>query len=423
MNTMKATDRLKKLFSTFLMITFLGVSVFLSSCDDDTDPGPDATSNEIETAVAYGFRTETESNAIYYLGVYEDFVDELDVEDAVELGPNQRVYFFGENSYTWSGDASTITKWNVDKTDLSITQGETVSFAAEGVSGNLGEPVFFSETRAFFFALVDGKIIEFNPSDMTITTTLNVEPVVFEGHANGAWYDAWIKYTVDGQIYLPVGFIAGSEWELPDGAEVAIFDPSTNSITYHMDTRLQAGQYWFPSSDDGTTYVIPGWDLDAEVHYSGVSNPQPTQSILRLNSDGSFDQNWVFDMNGPLSTLGNPLAVYDVVTVANDVAVILWREGDEWPADPANRWDEFGSQQRYAAVNLTSGEASMFTAWSNYETVTSSNEIKQIDGFNYFIAWESETNTEILLRQNGFDSYSEVTKLVGGSIRTAARLW
>ncbi|MEM0939835.1 MAG: hypothetical protein AAF600_10695 [Bacteroidota bacterium] len=417
---MKTIDRLKKLFSPFLIVTFIGVSVFLSSCDDDADPEIDGNPTEIETAVAYGFRTETESSTIYYLGVYEDFVDELDVEDAVELGPNQRVWFFGEHPYTWSGDASTITKWNIDKTDLSITQGETVSFAAEGVSGNLGEPVFFSESRAFFFALVDGKIIEFNPSDMTITTTINVDPVEFEGHANGAWYDAWIKYTINDKVFLPIGLIAGSDWLLPDGAMVAIFDPSTNSITYHTDTRLQAGQYWFPTSDDGIAYVLPGWDLDAEVHYNGVMNPLPTQNILRLNNDGTFDDSWTFDMNAPLSTLGNPLAVYDVVTVANNVAVILWREGDAWPEDPAERWNEFGSQGRYAAVNLVTGEASPFTAWSDYEGVGSA---KPIDGVNYFIVWQSGNNEEILLRQNAFDSYTEVTKLTGGSIRTAARLW
>ncbi|MEM9328495.1 MAG: hypothetical protein AAGA85_22710 [Bacteroidota bacterium] len=419
---MRIAERKTKRLSQ-LWMALVAFSVFLTSCSDGDEPGLGGGIDEIETAIAYGFRTETETNSIYYLGVYSDFVDELDVEDAVELGPNQRVYFFGEHPYTWSGDASTITKWNVDKSNLSITQDETVSFAAEGVSGNLGEPVFFSESRAFFFALVEGKIIELDPANMTITTTINVDPVVFEGHVNGAWYDAWIKYTLGDKIYLPVGFIAGSEWALPNGAEMAIFDPSTNAITYHLDTRLQAGQYWLPSSDDGRAYVIPGWDLDAEVHYSGAIDALPTQNILRLNSDGSFDQNWAFDMNASLSTLGNPLAVYDVLTVANNVAVILWREGDEWPTDPADRYNDYFDQIRFAAVNLETGDASPFTAWSNYESVATANELKPLDGVNYFIASQPENNEEILLRQNGFDNYTEVTKLTGGSIRTAARLW
>ena len=416
MNTVKTTGMLKRHFSPILMITIIGLLSFLTSCDDD-DPGPDDNLTEAASAISYGFRIESPTSQIYYLGVYEDFVDELSVGDAVELGPNQRIWSFGEHPYTWSGDASTITKWNVDTIDLSLSRGETVSFASAGISGNLGEPVFFSEERAFFFALVEGKVAEFNPTEMTLTAIHDVDPIQFEGHANGAWLDSWIKYTAGDKILLPIGFIAGSEWILPEGAILAVFDPATNAVTYETDDRLQACQYWFALSDNNQLYVMPGYDLDAEVHYSGVANPLPTQNLLRLNNDGSFDNDWVFDMG---AALGDPLAIYDVVTIANDNAVILWRDVEAWPADPAARWNEFDSQVRYSTVNLVSGVATEFTAFDAYQGVGIA---KPIDGENYFIAFQAEGNTEYLLRQNSFNSYTEVTELKGGSIRTVARLW
>ena len=49
------------------------------------------------------------------------------------------------------------------------------------MAGDFGHPAFASETQAFFFALSQGVVIEFNPTTMEISDKITVEPLVYEG--------------------------------------------------------------------------------------------------------------------------------------------------------------------------------------------------------------------------------------------------
>ena len=391
--------------------------LLLSSCTTKNAQKNYEKSVAVNSAFVYGFRMESPENTDYYIGVYNQLIPELNPENATKLGPNRRIWSYGEHPYIWNGDSSTIMKLNVSRSDLSITEGKVVSFADQGISGNLGEPVFYSNTKAFFFALKDGKVAEFNPSDMTISKIHQVEPIRFEGHKNGAWFDSWHKYIINDKIILPIGFIAGSEWILPDGAMIAVFDPLTGQLSYQKDQRLQACHYSSPF-DGKHLYIVPGYALDAEVHYSGKENPLPTQNLLRLTTEGNFDQNFTLNLG---EILPDPLAIYDIVSIIDQKAIVMWRQGDEWPQNPNNRWDNHAQEMRYSIVDLETASVESFDAFENYAGVSA---LKPIDGYNYFMTIpKSAPDTEIVLKQNSLYSYTEVTRLKEGSVRTVQRLW
>ncbi|MEM0939834.1 MAG: hypothetical protein AAF600_10700 [Bacteroidota bacterium] len=371
----------------------------------------------MSSAFVYGFRMELPNDRNYYLGVFEELTEVLDANKATKLGPNRRVWSYKEHPYVWNGDSSTITKWHVDELDLALQKGKSISLAQFGISGDIGEPIFYADSMAFFFALREGKIVEFNPEAMTITQMHKVEPIQFDGYAEGAWYDAWNKYIILDKIIMPIGFIAGSNWTLPEGAMVAVFEPEKLELTYHVDRRLQTCFYISPLDGD-TLYIVPGYDLDAEAHYSTLENYLPTQNLLRLNIDGSFDQNFEIDLS---AVLGSSLAVYDIISVIDQKALVLWREGDDWPTDPQNRFDNFYEQIRYSVVNIRTQEAKPFTALEEYAGLTA---LQVIDGYNYYMTiLKDEPDMEILLKQNSLYDYTEVTRLKGGSVRMMKRLW
>lgn len=388
--------------------------VIIYSC---TPKEKNSKEEKISSAFAYGFRMELPDDKNYYLDVFEELVEVLDARKATKLGPNRRVWSYKEHPYVWNADSSIITKWHVNKLDLSLQKGKSISMAQFGISGDLGEPVFYADSVAFFFALREGKIVEFNPEVMTITKMHNVEPIQFDGYVEGAWYDAWNKYTIQDKIVMPIGFIAGSSWTLPDGAMVAVFEPQKLQLTYYHDQRLQTCYYISPQDKD-TLYIVPGYNLDAEVHYSSMEEHLPTQNLLRLKVDGSFDQDFELDLG---AILDNPLAVYDVISVTDQEALVLWREGEQWPTDPRNRYDNFYEYLRYSVVDMRTKEAEPFKALDKYAGLTA---LQMIDGHNYYMTiLKDEPDMEILLRQNTLYDYTEVTRLKGGSVRMMKRLW
>ena len=139
----------KSTFSSRLTLLTITLTFTFFACNDDDHPEQNL--EEVETATLLSLRTEGADGRIYYMAVYEEIPNEPDLSTMVELGPGFRVYAFGENPYTWDGNASNLTKWNVDRTNLNVSEAEVMSLAGLGISGDLGPPAFFSDEQAYFF--------------------------------------------------------------------------------------------------------------------------------------------------------------------------------------------------------------------------------------------------------------------------------
>jgi len=415
MNNLKKTGIFSLLLIAIAMLS-------ITSCKkDDDDINPDT--GNAESAILYGFRTQTPSGVVYYMNVFPEIPANPSTSDAIELGAgwSNRIWSFGEHPYTWNGDASTLTKWNVSKTDLSLSVGDVMSFASTGLSGDFGPPAFLSETKAYFFALGEGKVVEFNPAEMTIVSIHDVDPLTFSGTANGAWYDVWDKYVINGKILMPVDFFAGSDWETPDGATVAVFDPSTNTISYNVDTRLMAGLSKFAIDENGNMFHAPAFDNPFAAHYGGQSNPLPTRTLLKVNDDGTYDPSFSLDLGDSLNATG----INSVPLVFNNKAFVIYSAESDFqiPLNPEDRWNSYNLENvTKSTIDLTTGEIEPFTALDNYKLF---NFHTTIDGVNYMWARNDidDTQYSYILRQNAIDDYTEVSEFVGGQIRHVRKLW
>ena len=406
-------------------------AMYLVGCSDDDDndgtPTPPDEPSEVESAVLYGYRTRGPEGPVYYFSVSEDIPDEPDLANDIEIGAgwSNRVYGFDGSVYTWSGDASTLTKWNVDRTDLSISQGAVMSMAGVGISGNLGEPSFLSETQAYFFALPEGKVVEFNPTSMEIVEVIDVAPLVYEGvpftPSGGFFYDVWAKYVSNGAIIMPVSAEDDFQsWTVPNKATVAIFDPASKTVTYNDDTRLATSFSAFPLDESGNWYQTTSFLSAFAANYGGhdTSSWGALNGLLKVNDDGSYDPDFFID----LSEVLNSRSISNVAFISDGKAVVSYKEpGWEFPED----WQDAGTSGGDAAaqVDLTTLEVTPFTALNEFARFGG---MGTIDGD--LILWarrtrEDDASNTVILRQDANGSFTEVSEMIGGDIRVIRELW
>lgn len=408
-------------WATMLLIGMITIST--TSCNDgDGDTNPDG--EEIETAWVIGYRVETPQGRVYYLEAHETLPSETNTGEAVELGLNSRIYSYGENPYTWNGDAGTITKWEVNKSTLALNPIGIVSFASVGVTGNIAEPAFISETQAFTTNLAEGVVVEWNPSIMEITQVHNVDAFPDLG-VDGLLFEFRKEVTNDGKILIPIETTAiNTCCTYPSGAagaRTAIFDPTTATVTYHVDNRLigsDVSHYTDPVT--GTRYCVPSYGNSWVPPF--FENPETlpnAHSLLKVNDDGSFDASYEYNLDDVLHIdfYSATSFIYDnklVFTYADDYE---WGSFDE-------RWYVFAfGNFKASMVDLETNEVEPFDALSDYDGASS---VGTIDGQTYLRATTRDTEgnqNTFILEQNAIDSYTEVTKHVGGNIEHFNKLW
>ncbi|MEM6265266.1 MAG: hypothetical protein AAGI38_22385, partial [Bacteroidota bacterium] len=171
-------NKIRSRLQPWMVLLLVGfISFGISACDNDDDGDMTSDGEETESAWLTGYFTATPEGRLYYMEANENIPDETDVSNAVELGFGSRILSYGEHPYSWNDDAGTLTKWNVDRTTLEFSVAGIVSFASQGISGNIGLSILIvSETEGYVPDIFEGQIVEFNPTTMTITQTHTFSP-------------------------------------------------------------------------------------------------------------------------------------------------------------------------------------------------------------------------------------------------------
>ncbi|MEN7551481.1 hypothetical protein AAG747_26425 [Rapidithrix thailandica] len=397
-------------FLTGYLPVFLLTLIGLTACEDDkTTPTPP---QETESAIIASLRVSTPSGRVYYMGAYAELPEKLDFKEMEELGASVTVYSYGENPYVWNGTASTLTKYVVDN-QLKISAGDVLSFANTGLSGFFGPPAFFSETQAYFFALAEGKIIEFDPDKMTITKTIDVTPLEHSGDPDikTSVYASYVTST--GKIILPVAANPGDFDKFPQYAQIAVFDPANHSITYVKDDRMSMGYDTFAKGNDGALYYRPARNTARAEDYTTLTDFPTTGGLLKVNPDGTFDPAFFVDLKAIL----NAHSVNIVTYVHGGKALTQYMDASHVP--PSNPSDWLKAPTKFALVDLEAQTFEEFTAFEEYGTVY---RIGEIDGIEYYGNFGASSGDYSLLRQDGAKEFKVVSTPVGGSIGYIGKL-
>lgn len=404
------------------LLFIIMMAIVVTSCSKSGNDNPDGGGGEAETAWLIGYRKETPQGRIYYMETHENLPSNTNPEKAVELGLNSRIYSYGENPYTWNGDAATITKWEVDKSTMALKTIGIISFGSTGIKGNIAKPAFISETQAYTTSLTEGVVVEWNPSTMEITKIykvaafpeLGVKDLLFE-------FDK--EVTADGKILIPIETNPLSTCcDYPTsaaGARTAIFDPVAGTVTYHVDKRaIGADSFHYTDPVTGSRYSVPTWANSFVLpYYNNANKLGHPHSLLKVNDDGSFDPNYEFNLDDVLD-----MKFYFNTSFIYDNKIVLAYVGDDYTwGSFAERANVFAANTRSAQVDLVTREVKPFEGLKGYN-YNNIGTPRTIDGKTYLTIGISGSNA-IILQQNAIDNYTDITKHSGGNIEYFNKLW
>ena len=404
------------LFTKFYILFFM-VFISLVSCNSDnadpidepiTDPNPKS-----ETAIVATLRVQTPGGRIIYMGVYSEIPEELDFKNMIEIGSSATVTSYGENPYVWKGNSSTLIKYEVTN-NLEINVSGVLSFASTGLSGTFNIPSFVSPTKAYFFALPEGKIIEFNPTTMEITETITVDVLEHSGDAEINTYTYANIVTSEGKVILPIGAYTKNPNRFPQYAQLAVFDPVLKSLSYVKDTRMSMGYGTYTKGNDGAFYYRPAKHTVIAEDYTTLTDYPTTGGLLKINDNGTFDPDFFVDLKGIL----NAHSANSVVSIYDGKAIVQYSDASFIP--PANPSDWYGSHsQKFALVDINEKTFEAFTSFNKYGTVWT---IGRIDGVEYFANYGASSGKYHLLKQTGATDFTEASEGIGGALSYIGRL-
>lgn len=399
---------------TGLTMLFIGIiATGITSCNKDDDPSGDDSGEEVETAYVRALDSYTPSGTINYFEVIQDLSAEVDLSKAVELGQNTRIYSLGAHPFTINRNAKTITRWKVDKKTLELSVDAILSYASTGSNSN--NIAFVSETSAFITDLVEGIIIEFNPSIMEITKIHNVTQLEVPTNINASYNG----YSNNGKLIFPIRWQATTccDYSEPLYATIAVFDPATESLVYDVDERNISINRILYTDENNDAFLLPNYQNAWFNHFFNAN--QKGFSVLKLNDNGNIDDSYEVNLEEGLPNI----TIYKSSSfVYQDNAVFTYSE-DEITGSFDDRFANYNAMESKAvSYNLNTHEVKPFTAFDTYLFV---NRKAIIDGKGHFAAYTATSdsyNTDLLV-QNGLENFTVIATIQGGDFPYVEKLW
>ncbi|MEM9833742.1 MAG: hypothetical protein AAF944_24140 [Bacteroidota bacterium] len=413
---------------TMLLIGILAIGTV--SCDeDDSDDNNTVTPEpeEIESAYMTAFRIDNPQGRVFYISISEEVPENLDVSKALELGSNIQPFGIGDNPFAWNSNAQTITKYAVDRTDLSISVEAIISLASVGFNSPNLVPAVVSDSIAYFFDLAEGVSIEWDYENMEIKEVFNIEP--WTNQISGDEFANTWPLVVGNKVLMSI-----REYPLSTccdignmngiGATVAVFDIASKTLQYNSDNRSISAFNRVRIDNDGSLYMVPTREnafFEPYYNYSGSSAPH---LIQKLNQDGTFDPNFSFDLATAIPDLEK---IEIIPAILDGKAIVQYYSSDDVSLDTIAFDDRYAVPRSFGtkavAVDLATGGVTEFTAWADYDYAEFLPETR---GELYVLAYsaeESAFDTSHYLRVNSFDSYTELSSYRGFAAGFLVKLW
>ena len=429
-----------KMIRIFGFLLFMGL--FFNACSDD-DPAPNSdpdtqadpdsdpdTATELESAWMVSYRVNGPAGSVWYFSVTEDVPQTLEVGSSVELGLNSNVFAVGDNVYDWDGNAQTITKWGIDRTDLSASPEGILSVASVGFNPFIFTQAVLSENQSYLIDLAEGVIIEWNPTDMTITEVIQVEPM--DQFQYGELIFTGEIHVVGDNLIIPIRQYPPEICCDIDasniGALVAVFDTNSKTVQYNVDNRLTSTPNYVRIDRDGTIYAVPIRENGFTNHYYNLPADAPSPHlVLKLNQDGTFDTDYSFDLDAALNN--NIEFIESVVAVLDNKLILQYYDSRDVDLDDvpfSERYDSRSVGTRSVVVDLSTGEVNDFEAFGSYDFAAFTPAEDNTGNDVYVLAYssvEEPFDTSHFLLANSFDSYTELTAYSNIAAGRLVKLW
>ncbi|MEM0940251.1 MAG: hypothetical protein AAGI25_10760 [Bacteroidota bacterium] len=419
MKLFKSNNRTKQ-WTWITMFLIEAISLGIISCSEDDSKDVDLSDGqEVESAWITGYFISAPEGRIWYMEATEDINSDVDISNSVELGSNASVRSYGENVYTTSFGAGTLTKWGINKSTLELEVEGIMSYASTGIDFLTGL-IFKSDSEAYAFRATEGVIVEFNPTKMGIIDTYNVPtPLNIDDEAIANSSDGYLRgdnilYPIDYSPLNPGGDATGLI------ATLAVFNTNTKAFIYVQDSRSSnlASRQGLVTATDGFNYI---WPMRENAMYAQYWNNTPNNphTVLRVDDDGIFDQSYELNLDEVIDDFS--ITMRPVIAFQDEVLFTYYTTSlNDFTWDDRYNFFDNTSDARIVRLNLLTGEYSTATAFDVYAEVEFQNNI---DGVNYIRAYNQDYTKTYTLRQNGIDSYEQLQGADNGVIMYTNKLF
>jgi len=301
--------------------------------------------------------TERESPevALQYLHVLDDWPSsgELDDTSAFELGEFVNVRAYGDAVFVHQPNDASVTKYAIAE-DRTIGVDQRISFALYGVAGYDAEVIWASDDRAYLVDEASAQIIVWNPTEMTITSVVPIDPALLTKDGLPVQFQQGVA--MGGYGFTAVNWRNWETFDYYPAAAMGIFDATSDEpqITVIEDPRCAPSVALGPfASADGRVYLVS----DAALGFDAVASPQPTTlplCALRVEpGEAAFDPDFFVDLR---EATGSP-AFYTAHPMREDKLLVnIWAVDVDVatvanPNDPNWYW-EYPPYFEYAIVDL-----------------------------------------------------------------------
>ncbi len=395
--------------TNYAILTICLLALFLTACNSPSN----SKMNNDNGLIVIGTRVNTPKGRMFYLGAYRDIPQKVDPKDMLLLGRENAIYSYGEHPYIWDGISAMLRKYHVDK-QMKITATDSIHFKSLVNSESFGSLAFISEQEAYAFFLADGKIIQFNPTTMRVTASLNVQPLP-KGKATEVNTNTYYSFVTDDHtVLLPIGTNPNSFAKFPTNAQVAVFNYKGKKIQYTSDSRMSLGYNNFAVDIlNGGLYYRPSKYIARAQDYSPVVDSPPTGGLLKVQKDGNFDTDFFVDLQKVLDAHRIVSVIY---IKGKDVLVQYIEKGWRVPEDPG-AW--FNYPTKLAVVDLHKMTYKDQPLLEKYGTIY---PVGEVDGKQYFSNFGAQDGTYHFLEQDDGQIFKTRIEALGGSGIYIARI-
>ncbi len=313
----------------------------------------------VDTAGYLVVVTERESPeaSLQYLHLLRDWPasGEVDYTAAIELGELVNVYAMGDAVFVHQPDDATVRRLIIGA-DGAVSDDQTISFAAYGVSGFSGDMVYVSPERAFFVDEGAAEVVSWNPGTLEVIGSAAIADEVLS--RNGLPAQISRGLALGGQAFVAASWRDWETLQYHDAAALGVFDASTQQpqITIVEDDRCASTVTTPFDGGDGFVYLVS----DAALGFDALANPTRTQKalcVLRMRPGAAdFDPGFFVDLRAALGSPGFYAAhpMEGGKLLVNTWAPGVSLDGVSNPEDPSWYWD-YPPYFEFAIVDLETG--------------------------------------------------------------------
>jgi hypothetical protein len=281
----------------------------------DTPPAESSTQNPLEPAaselLAFVSQVTTQETSSTYIELTEQMPSgALDLSDALEISGSGDAFPFEGKLYTTNSESYEITRYRLDGNVL--VEEASLSLQGRGITF-MGDLFFVDAQRAYTVNGDQYTIIEWNPTDMTITAEHDMSALRREGW--GSEYRGGFARASDGKLFLYWAY-TNDRVEFINDFVLGVFDPSTRGLSIIEETACPATAGFGGFFDEqGDLYLIA--DSFGGFTFFGSAEPK-SACVLRIKAgQDTLDPDYRFL---PTEALGGGLAPWGLYYAGNGLA-------------------------------------------------------------------------------------------------------